>query len=75
MPALTGNRNAAKPGESFVIRVRVSDPGAINDLKCHSPEELGAALEAWLIWWESPESDESSFAEWVKALTDYGQHK
>jgi hypothetical protein len=40
MPAPIGNTNAAKPGESFVIRVRVSDPGTIADLKCHSPEEL-----------------------------------
>ena len=75
MPAPKGNQNAAKPGESFVIRVRVSDPGTIADLKCHSPEELGQALEGWMLWWESPESDYSSFFDGVKAQTDYGKYK
>lgn len=75
MPAPKGNKNAAKPGESFLVRVRVSDPDLIPDIKCHTPEELGAALEAWLMWWESPESDEVSFTEWIKAHTDYGQYE
>jgi hypothetical protein len=36
---------------------------------------LGAALEGWLMWWESPESDEaSSYPEWIKSHTDYGQY-
>lgn len=75
MPAPKGNTNAAKAGKSFVIRVQVADTDLIPDLKCHSPEEFGVALEDWLMWLESPESDESSFIEWIKARTDYGQYK
>lgn len=75
MAAPKKNQNAAKSGESFVIRVRVNDPNLIPDIKCHSPEEIGAAIEGWLMWWESPESDESSFIEWMKERTDYGQYK
>jgi hypothetical protein len=75
MSAPTGNANATKPGVSFVARIRVGNDDTVADLKLKSPEELGAALEAWLMWWESPESDNSSFIEWIKARTDYGQYK
>ena len=75
MAAPPGNTNAKKEGVSFVVRARVSDPGTVADLKCHSPEEIGAALEGWLMWWESPESDNMSFLEWMRAHTNYGQYK
>lgn len=70
MAAPKGNRNAAKEGKSFVVRVRVSDPDAVPDLRSHSPEELGHALEGWLLWWESPESDDCNFIEWMKSSTE-----
>ena len=67
MPAPKGNTNAAKPGESAVFRIRFRNPGDIDRAKLLTPEQLGWAVEAYLLWLELPESDESPYLEWLKA--------
>lgn len=75
MPAPTGNTNAAKPGVENKFRVRVASEEDLLDIGNLDPTARGVALIGYLLWLESPESDENSFLDWMKARTDYGQYK
>jgi len=72
MPAPRGNTNATRDGYSDKFRIRVPEEGDLRDIAgMDSPYERGIALIGYLIWKESPESDESSFIEWMKEQCHY----
>jgi hypothetical protein len=74
MPAPKGNQNAAREGTEKKYRVRLPDPADHADVGLLDTIQRGHALIGYLMWMESPESDEISFIEWMKQKTNYGQY-
>lgn len=66
-----GNTNAARDGHEKKFRVRVKDADDLADITAMDTYERGIALIGYLIWKESPESDESSFLEWIQKQCHY----
>ena len=71
MPAPKGNAYAARDGHEKKVRVRVSTADDLADITEMDTYERGVALIGYLIWKESPESDESSFVDWMKEKCHY----
>jgi hypothetical protein len=68
MPAPTGNTFAARPGIEKKFRVRVPDESDLLDIGKLDTYARGVALRGYLLWLESPESDESSFITWIRQI-------
>lgn len=66
-----GNTNASRDGHEKKFRVRVTSDADLVDIAAMDTYERGIALIGYLIWKESPESDESSFIEWMKEQCHY----
>lgn len=71
MPAPKNNTNAAREGHEKKFRVRVNTADDLADITAMDTYERGVALIGYLIWRESPESDESSFLDWMKKQCHY----
>lgn len=71
MPAPKGNTNAARDGHEKKFRVRVKSEADLETIAGMDTYERGLALIGYLIWQESPESDENSFVEWMKTQCHY----
>lgn len=64
-----GNRNAARPGTERKYRIRFLEEQDHHDTAILDPYQRGLAIIGYLMWLESPESDENSFVEWMKERT------
>lgn len=68
MAAPKGNRNAAKFGREQKFSVRAEE-GDLSTISLFTPTQRGIALVGYLLWLESPESEEIGFIEWMKSKT------
>lgn len=71
MPAPKGNANAARDGHEKKFRIRVKNMDDLEVIAGMDTYARGLACIGYLIWLESPESDESSFIDWMKAQCHY----
>lgn len=71
MPAPKKNTNASRDGHEKKFRIRVTGDCDLADITAMDTHERGMALVGYLIWRESPESDESGFIEWMKEQCQY----
>lgn len=74
MPAPKGNQHATKEGTEKKYRVRLPDETDHADVGLLDTIQRGRALIGYLMWMESPESDENNFLDWMRKQTDFGQY-